>query len=265
MEEEIKKVNKKKRKVLFIILSLVFLLAAGIWEYYIFNDYNKEEKVPIKYGEIVLDMDNGKVLDITAPNSECDDTGYIPIGYTKGEVIVAKKGVSWVLWQDNRNENCAPSNYRMSYIVNDEILAGYFSSDTTLPLTKVIVNGMEYGFLKREYTPLDAVNTEESGIVVQKEPTIIVRGYEAFRIFDYIKVHNSVNQEEISKNNEIFTDSEITTYCVFDLNKISEGLKGYLLFMGESEMANTEVNYCEILNNTKEFKIKVRDREEVRK
>lgn len=261
MDEEIKKVNKKKRKVLFIILSLVFLLAAGIWEYYIFKSYDKEEKIPAKYDDIDIDFNNGKVLYINVPTSECDDTGYIPLGSTNEETIVVEEGLAWVLWQDNRNENCNTGKYTISYIKDEESLAGYFDAGVTLPLKTTTIDGIEYGFLKREYFDFNETQTKEEGIVLQRIPTITVGGYEAIRMYTYMKIYDKSYKEASVENSDIFQDSRVETYCVFDLSKIDTTAYGYLLFMGESEMYDLTVNYCEVLNNAKEFKIEVRDKE----
>ena len=55
---------------------------------------------------------------------------------------------------------------------------------------------------------------------------------------------------------EVIRDGSITTYCVFDLSKINPNAKGYLMFSGFASIGS-EINYCDMLNSTEEFEIKI--------
>jgi len=255
--------NKRKRTLMYILLPITFLLAAGIYEYFIINKYYKEEGVPIKYDSINIDFNNGKALQITAPTSECDDTGYIEVGEKEKKTVIIEEGLAWVLYEDNQNRNCDGSRYSITYIKEEPILSSYFYSGVTFPLKTLTIEGVEYGIIKQDSFDFSETQGKEEGLLLQKYPTITVGDYEAFRIYSYMRIYEKSNEMESLKSDNIFKDSRVETYCVFDLSKIDSSITGYLLFMGDSENYDLALDYCEILDNDKDFKIIVLEKEEL--
>lgn len=247
--------KEKKSKAFPIIVSilLVFILAVG--GYYVYTNYIKEqepiapgttpEEVPdLGFGDMFIELDNGKVIYVKVPTSDCDTTNY---------EITERDGKTMTIWEDNQEGFCSSSNL-LQYFVDEEAMTQFYSDNqATYPLEKYTENNVVYEYIfKSDYEQGD---TALSGVVYQKEPTVSVKEYEAFRILSYTKHFPEVDDEgEVIGN--IIGGSTIKTLCVFDLSNIVENGEGYIVFSGVSDVGS-EINYCNVLNDSEYFEIKL--------
>lgn len=233
---------KKQNKPFIIIISILLVLAVCAGGYYVYTQYfaNEEEEEQEEEQEqedefsgieIVL-KDNSKVY-VKAENSECDDTGFVKV-----------ENLEYLIWEDNQNNFCS-SSYIFSYFPSKEVMSKYYASTQEVPtLQKITVAGTEYEYVKK----VDGIKEQEGvgmGIAYKWEPEITVKEYKANSLISY---YNYDISSDLKK------DSTVTTYCLFDLSKLFEGVEGYLVFSGVAD-GYSGVDYCSLLNEMETFSI----------
>jgi len=261
-------VEKKRRKVFPIIVGiLLLLLILGVGVYFVYINYLASEDVvddsQQEQADDMMDIEEtqentnrlgdiearligqDKVLLMTIPNSGCDDTGFVETAQGTSEILE---------FEDNQNSYCS-SAYKVNFFLNEEVMTRVYSfAETEYPLEKINVDGVDYEYiLKEDYSSESGI---ASATVYIKEPTREVGGYEAFQILWTYKVFPEGTDSSSITDAEILEDGTSTTYCVFDLSKIDSTTEGYLVFSGGAS-AGSEIDYCEILDNTQNFEIKI--------
>ena len=260
-------VKPKKSKAFPIVVGILLLLILGIGGYYVYTNYlgtddvvdenqqqeatdttnaeNPQESTDGLGGIETLLIGQDKVLLMTAPTSACDDTGFVETAQSTSE---------YMLYEDNQNGFCS-SSHKVEFFLDEGTMTTILSkSQTTYPLKEITIDGVDYEYiLKEDY---DSQSGIASGIAYIKEPTLEVGGYEAFRVLSFYKVFPEGTDASTVEDSEVIQDGTTNTLCVFDLSKIETSTQGYVLFSG-SASAGSEVDYCEVLENTEGFEIKI--------
>lgn len=253
--------EKKSSKAFIIAVSILLLLIVGVGGYYVYDNYidtdDKEpegeeeglnpEKSTLEFGEVFIDLGEGKVLYVKAPTSSCDDTGF---------VSQVQETDSMLIYEDNQNNFCSDSHI-ISYFVDEEAMTTYFSENKAkYPLEEETIDYIKYEYLLKEDS------TEESGaahgLVYKKAPTINVNGNGAFHLISYYKIAQegveTVIKGDYPKDDSTYTN--FTKYCVFPLYQFGEQYESFLVFSGVAD-AGSEIDYCEMLNDTEDFEIEI--------
>lgn len=254
--------QKLKRSKLFSIaigIFLVLVIAAG--GYTIYGKYfsqveapnsneieneEKESEYKSTIDEVVMTL-LGQNLTLSAklPTSSCDDTGF---------VSQVEENSKFLIYKDNQNGYCSDS-HMVQFFVDEENMSQIISNgNAKYPLEKIVVDGIEYEYIEKKDSAEE--NGAVSGTVYMKNPKLLVGGYEAFRVLSFYNLLSLNNSEADMTDEEVIRDGSITTYCVFDLSKINPKAKGYLMFSGFASIGS-EINYCDMLNSTEEFEIKI--------
>lgn len=238
--------KKSKSKAFPIIVGILSLLILGVAGYYVYDNYIKEkdedngllpEESALDYGEVLVDLENGKVLYVKVPNSGCE-------GFTYSSVTQEETGV--FEWRENGEGSC--QTVRSIAKFDDEAsMTKHFS---LLPdkgtLEKITVDGIEYEIVVENglVNPLG----KSGSLLYQKKPTLSVKGHEAFTLLFVYGV--LPNLEERIQNPE----TSLTRFCAFDLSKLGDSdVTGYLVFSGD-EM---DINYCDVLKDSDNFELEI--------
>jgi hypothetical protein len=251
--------EKKDNSLLAIIIVLLFcILCVGgsyvYMQYFAPTDVDRkvdmneeiggseveEETVMMDKVELEL-LGQDKLVSVNLPTSTLDGMGYESLIQENSEIL---------LYEDNQSKS-GSSAYKLSFFVDEKLMTDNISGfKATYPLEEVTIDGVKYEYIEKEdYSDVTGVG---SAIVYNKEETEKVGGYEAFKILSYY--HNF----RLENKDNVLVDSTVTTYCVFDLSQISSDANGFLVFSGIAS-AGSEVNYCEILKEAKDFSITITD------
>ena len=245
--------KNKKSKAFPIIVSILLVLILVAGGYYVYTNYIKDQDTPeetseevsdLGLGDISMELSNGQIVYVNVPTSDCDTTSY---------EVVERDSKKMTIWEDNQEGLCSSSN-TVLYFVNEEAITEYYSENQTVyPLKKYTEDNIVYEYiLEPKYSKEDDAI---SGFVYQKEPTVSVKEYDAFRILSFYKRFPDINESGEFTGN-IINGSIINTYCVFDLSKIVTNGEGYIVFSGSGDIYS-ETNYCDVLNNSGNFEIKL--------
>lgn len=246
--------KEKKSKSFLIIVLILLLLIIGVGGYYVYTNYIAKEEEPIteneqddglnpekstlEFSDIFIDMGSGNLLYMKLPKSECDDTGY--------------EKVDENTWEDNRNLYCSSSNI-VSYFEDEESMTNDFANnDPTYSQEEVTFNGKKYKYIDR-YIDEDAKVV--GGWVYQKEPTVKVKEFDAFKAISYFAYLGDSN--DLEKDNTVAVlegNNSLVQYCIFDISKVSAKLQGYIVFGGTASVG-TERDYCEVLDEFTHFEM----------
>ncbi len=240
--------QEKKSKAFITIVLILLVLIIGVGGYYVYDNYIKEdngeeeeeivdedEESTLQYRDFFIDQENGKMLYVKLPIAECEDVEYHAVTQANPDILV---------WEENGDDQCQLS-YGLAYFKDEATMTGYYSSEAKYPLKTLTVGGVEYEIVFENGTYVQA--GQSGSILYQKEPTITVGGYEAFRtIFVYGILPNL--ESRISDPETI-----IATYCTFDVSKLGENVSGYLVFNG----SDSGTNYCKVLEDSENFELRI--------
>ena len=251
--------KKKSSKAFLIIVSILLLLIVGVGGYYVYDNYiDKDEEIEeeeglnpeesaLEFGEVFIDLGEGKVLYVKAPTSSCDDTGFVSQPQETDNMLI---------YEDNQNKFCSDSHI-ISYFIDEESMTSYFSGGKAkYPLEEETIDYITYEYLlKEDYTEDSGA---AHGLVYKKTPTVNVNGNGAFHLISYYKIAqegvNTVIKGDYPKDDSTYTN--FTKYCVFPLYQFGEEYESFLVFSGVAS-AGSEIDYCEMLNETEDFNIEI--------
>lgn len=134
------------------------------------------------------------------------------------------------------------SIYYLGYASDEENLSNLIAHEKVVyPLKKVTINGLEYKYIWQ----VNGSGTG-NGAVYRFNPKIQIKGYEASKVLHYYNASNP-NTDFSLESSYVYTQS-----CVFSLAQLNKNISGYIIFRGSSA---SELDYCEVLNNTEIFEM----------